>query len=52
MNITNELKEFLQKFSISQRLFFDGGGFVESTGVYAIEEHQWLFACGYYKEKN
>lgn len=48
--VTNELKEFLQKFSISQRLFFDGGGFVESTGVYAIEEHQWLFACGYYKE--
>lgn len=49
--VTNELKEFLQKFSISQRLFFDGNGFVESTGVYAAEEDQWLFACGYYVEK-
>ena len=45
------MKEFLQKFSISQRLFFDGNGFVESTGVYAAEEDQWLFACGYYVEK-
>ena len=49
--VTMELKEFLQKFSVSQRLFFDGNGFVESTGVYAIEEDQWLFACGYYLEK-
>lgn len=49
--VTNELKEFLQKFSVSQRLFFDGNGFVESTGVYAAEEDQWLFACGYYVEK-
>ncbi len=49
--VTMELKEFLQKFSVSQRLFFDGNGFVESTGVYAIEEDQWLFACGYYLER-
>lgn len=49
--VTQELMEFLQKFSVSQRLFFDGNGFVESTGVYAIEEDQWLFACGYYVEK-
>lgn len=49
--VTNEMKEFLQKFSIAQRLFFDGHGFVESTGVYAAEEDQWLFACGYYVEK-
>ena len=49
--VTNELKEFLQKFSVAQRLFFDGNGFVESTGVYAAEEDQWLFACGYYTEK-
>ena len=49
--VTNELKEFLQKFSVSQRLFFDGNGFVESTGVYAIEEDQWLFACGWYEAK-
>jgi hypothetical protein len=49
--VTNEMKEFLQKFSVSQRLFFDGNGFVESSGVYAIEEDQWLFACGWYEEK-
>ena len=49
--VTNEMKEFLQKFSISQRLFFDGNGFVESTGVYAAEDDQWLFACGYYAIK-
>lgn len=48
--VTMELMEFLQKFSISQRLFIDGNGFVESTGVYAIEEDQWLFCCGYYEE--
>jgi hypothetical protein len=48
--VTMELKEFLQKYSVSQRLFFDGNGFVETTGVYAIEEDQWLFACGYYQE--
>lgn len=49
--VTQELKEFLQKYSISQRLFFDGNGFVEtnpSISVYAEEEDQWLFACGYY----
>lgn len=48
--VTKELMEFLQKFSVSQRLFFDGNGFVESTGVYAIEQDQWLFACGYYQK--
>ncbi len=46
--VTMELKEFLQKYSISQRLFMDGEGFVEGAGAYATEEDQWLFACGYY----
>ncbi len=52
--VTEELKDFLQKYSINQLLFFDGNGFVEtnpSVSVYATEEDQWLFACGYYKEK-
>ncbi len=49
--VTMELMIFLQKFSVSQRLFFDGYGFVEMAGVYAKEEDQWLFACGYYVEK-
>lgn len=48
--VTQELKEFLQAFSISQSLFFDGNGHVEThpTRIYADEESQWLFACGYY----
>lgn len=50
--VTMELMIFLQKFSVSQRLFCDGNGFVETTGVYAIEEDQWLFACGYYEKIN
>ncbi len=53
--VTEELKDFLQKYSISQLLFFDGNGFVETNptvSVYAAEDDQWLFACGYYIEKN
>ena len=52
--VTQELKDFLQKYSISQLLFFDGNGFVETNpaiSVYAEEDDQWLFACGYYVEK-
>ncbi len=49
--VTEELKEFLQKYSINQLLFMDGQGFVETHEthkVFAAEEDQWLFACGYY----
>ncbi|MBE6585092.1 MAG: hypothetical protein E7645_01040 [Ruminococcaceae bacterium] len=52
--VTEELKEFLQKYSISQLLFRDGQGFVEtheSIKAFATEADQWLFACGYYVEK-
>ena len=52
--VTQELKEFLQKYSTSQLLFFDGNGFVEThpdISVYAAEDDQWLFACGYYVER-
>ncbi len=48
--VTPELKEFLQKFAISGYYFADGEGFVDSRGVYAYEDAQWLFACGYYEE--
>ena len=48
--VTAELKDFLQKFSISQRLFRDGEGLVETQGGFAVEDDQWLFACGYYVE--
>ncbi len=50
--VTQELKEFLQKFSISQLLFMDGQGYVETHPLYSIfatEDDQWLFACGYYE---
>ncbi len=52
--VTEELKQFLQKYSVNQLLFMDGNGFVEtnpSLSVYAAENDQWLFACGYYKQK-
>ncbi len=53
--VTAELKDFLQKYSVSQLLFFDGNGFVETNevvSVYADEDDQWLFACGYYLPKD
>ncbi len=52
--VTPELKEFLEKFSASQFLFFDGNGWVEtnpSIKVDAKEDAEWLFACGYYVKK-
>ena len=49
--VTEELRDFLQKYSTSQMLFCDGSGFVERSGVYALEEDQWLFACAYYVKK-
>ena len=47
--VTAELAEFLQKFAISQRYFADGDGWAEQRGIYAYEDSQWLFACGYYR---
>ncbi len=50
--VTQELKDFLQAFSISQLLFMDGQGIVEthpSYSIFAAEDAQWLFACGYYE---
>ncbi|MBE6647601.1 MAG: hypothetical protein E7611_08220 [Ruminococcaceae bacterium] len=47
--VTEELADFLQKFAIAQRYFADGDGWAERRGIYAYEESQWLFCCGYYK---
>ncbi len=52
--VTKELRDFLQAFCISQLLFMDGEGFAETLPtrpVFATEDDQWLFACGYYKER-
>ena len=52
--VTKELKEFLQKFAVSQRYFIDGEGWVEIQSdppYHAGEDDQWLFACGYYVPK-
>ena len=52
--VTEELKHFLQSFSISQRMFADGNGWVEenpTVKVDAREEDQWLFACGYHEKR-
>lgn len=46
--VTKELQKFLQKYSVSQRLFRDGDGWVEQSKIFASEDDQWLFACGYY----
>jgi len=53
--VTEDLKIFLQKFSVSQRYFSDGNGWAETTAedeigyrLYSSEEDQWLFACCYY----
>ncbi len=50
--VTEELKEFLQKYSESERLFSDGNGWAEqhSPRYDAYEDSQWLFACGYYTD--
>lgn len=47
--VTQELADFFQKFAISQRYFADGDGWAETRGIYAFEDSQWLFACGYYE---
>ena len=50
--VTEELKQFLQKFAISQRYFMDGNGWAElRLSIYAGEDDQWLFNCGYYVKK-
>lgn len=52
--VNEELKLFLQEWSIVQAYFYDGSGFAESgvaeTGVKLVSsfEDQWLFGCGYY----
>ena len=49
--VTEELKEFLQRYvSNSQYFFADGEGVIENEYLIdAYEDSQWLFACGYYK---
>lgn len=54
--VTQELKDFLQTWAVSQRLFRDGAGLAEIgndetgfLGYNSNEESQWLYACGFYK---
>ncbi len=50
--VTEEMKEFLQLFSINQLYFMDGQGWVETHpdyDVFAAEDDQWLWACGFYE---
>ncbi len=49
--VTAQIKDFLQGISITQRYFADGDGWIEiNSNVYASEDDQWLFACGYYEK--
>lgn len=43
--VTQELQLFLQRISITKRLFNDGGGVAESKGIMSSESNQWLWAC-------
>lgn len=47
--VTEELKTFLQDFSVAQRYFNDGNGWAELNGYNSSEANQWLFDCGYYE---
>ena len=49
--VTEELKDFIQKYSTTQELFADGEGRAEDNGYDALEQDQWLFACKYYVKK-
>ena len=46
--VTEELKEFLQGWAISQSYFNDGNGWAEELGLKSNEDNQWLFNCFYY----
>ncbi len=53
--VTEELKDFLQKFASSQKYFSDGNGWIDGDDptrtvprYHAYEDSQWLFACMYY----
>ncbi len=45
--VTEELKLFLQRFSVANRYFNDGNGWGESY-YQSSESNQWLFMCGYF----
>lgn len=47
--VTMEIKEFLLNVSNGKGYFYDGNGSFEvDSNVFATEEDQWLFACGFY----
>ena len=55
--LTEEMRWFLQELAESKAYFNDGYGWVEKYSVEvcgysvsALEDDQWLFACGYYKQ--
>ena len=57
--VTKELRWFLQEICESNGYFNDGDGWVETHSkavtpgnysISALEDDQWLFACGYYKQ--
>lgn len=48
--VTPELAECLQKLAIKHVYFADGEGTIDGGNkIYAYEDSQWLFACGYYE---
>ncbi|MBQ8146067.1 MAG: hypothetical protein IJ039_04730 [Clostridia bacterium] len=49
--VTEEVRQFLQKYSVNQVMFMDGDGWAENGDIpyESSENSQWLFACGYYE---
>ncbi len=49
--VTEEMRQFLQKYSVNQIMFMDGDGWAETGDIpyESAENSQWLFACGYYE---
>lgn len=47
--LTEELRGFFMKYSVSQLLFNDGNGIAEGAGYASSYSNQWLFNCGYYE---
>ena len=49
--VTEEVRQFLQKYSVNQVMFMDGDGWAETGDIpyESAENSQWLFACGYYE---
>lgn len=45
-----ELVQFILELNKKMAFFYDGHGTLDGQGVYASDEGQWLFVCGFFKK--